>query len=207
MDLQLESAIIPSQLEPAAPAATPTPADAALRRVYHVSFVPVIAGAGILGLLFLLGIVFGRPASWLTLLLLAVGLAAVLGVTGLLSRAGARLELSPKGISYATLGYHIHAPWESVAGIGVSLLGGGRTAVLVLRQKAIVVSKSFDFWLGMAPLARTVTLVSGHAGETVNPDGTGYIIPIGLFHREWERGELKPVIRHYAPQAFDPPSA
>ncbi len=68
------------------------------------------------------------------ILLAAILVAFIVGYIGLLRM---RIVISPAGVAYSTLAYHLFAPWEQVAGVRDRVDGRGRqTKVLELRQPA-----------------------------------------------------------------------
>ena len=195
MDLQLESV---------SPSASSVVVSDTSQRVYRASLTPVVAGVGIIGFFFVLGSIFGRPADGRIVTVIAACFAAVLSFVGLLTYKGARLIVASQGITYRTLGYTLSVPWEGVLGPGTALYGGGTMEALALRQEAVTVQRSRHFGLGMAPLAKSITLGHGRGEQDslATSDGAGYIIPVGLL-RAWETGDLQREIKRHAPQLFD----
>jgi hypothetical protein len=194
MDLQLESL---------SPSPSPVVVNDTNQRVYRASLTPVVAGVGIIGFIFVLGSVFGRPADGRIVAVIAACFAGVLCLVGLLSYRGMCLTVSPKGITYQTLGYSLSVPWEGVSGPCMALYGGGTMEALALRQDTITLHHSRHFGLGMAPLAKSIRLPHGPVGqENQSASGSaGYIVPVGLL-RAWETGDLQREIKRYAPQLF-----
>lgn len=197
MDLQLESA------SPSVSSTSSVVVSDTGQGVYRAPLVPVMVGVGIIGFFFVLGIIFGRPADGWIEVVIAACFAGVLSFVGLLTYKGARLVVSPQGVTYQTLGYTLSVPWEGVLGPGTALYGGGTMEVLALRQDAVTVQRSRHFGLGMAPLAKSITLGHGRGDQNslAASNGVGYIIPVGLL-RAWEAGDLQRELKRRAPQLF-----
>lgn len=192
------------QVKSAPPSVPPLVVSDTGQRVYRASLTPVVAGVGIVGFFLVLGSIFGRSAGGIITGAIVAGFAFVLGFVGALTYTGARLIVAPEGVTYHTLGYTLSVPWDDVLGAATATYGGGTMEVLALRQNAITLHRSRHFGLGMPPLAKSIALAHGQAGQDSEAvsDGAGYIIPVGLL-RAWETGELQREMKRYAPQLFE----
>lgn len=114
-----------------------------------------------------------------------------------------RLELSPEGIEYHTLGWSIQTSWDNV--VGVEQVRYPRQApveALLLKAPASRRSWWLDSFLFLQPLMYVVALLNGRPSHWLNMAAYEQSIPIGYFDPAWTSGPLGNNLRQYAPQLF-----
>jgi hypothetical protein len=127
-------------------------------------------------------------------LLLALCLAIYLGMTRV------RLEVSPRGIAYYSLGYKVASTWDNIAGIGEVWAGRYNYEGLLLREPGLEVSE----WLRAGSAAYPfMAIIAALGGRPIPPpqslESYGRGIPLGLFVTDWRHSPLGDDIRRYAP--------
>jgi hypothetical protein len=116
-----------------------------------------------------------------------------------------RLEVSPDGLVFHSLGYRVRSSWDNLAGVGKRRMRSQTYEALILRQPTI----EMVGWIGASyRLMPAVAAASPDGGKTSVPFALAKyqeFIPVALFARDWRRSELGELIRRYAPQAFNHP--
>lgn len=111
-----------------------------------------------------------------------------------------RLEVSPQGIAYHSLGYKVASTWDNIAGIGDVRAGQYTYEGLLLREPGLAVSE----WLRTGTAAYPfMAVLAALGGRPIPPlqslESYGRGIPLGLFVTNWRRSTLGDDIRRYAP--------
>jgi hypothetical protein len=194
--------------------------------VLAVCFVLLLPTAPLFLVGAVVGTVQGTVPLWegLLFLLFALILLAVLLLVGLSLRDiwQARLVIASEGITCDGNGYRVYTPWWNIRTSGSMQLGVRRVSGLLLGQPAVegvslaegmrqqrpVLERSG--WLRLEykalPVLRALPLLSG-LGEGMRPYARmmSSMIPISLFVRQWQGGEVARLIALYAPHVFGPP--
>ena len=112
-----------------------------------------------------------------------------------------RLEVSPQGIAYHSLGYKVASTWDNIAGIGDVQAGQYTYEGLLLRESGLQASE----WLRAGTAAYPImSIIAALGGRPIPPmqslESYGRGIPLGLFVTNWRQGALGDDIRRYAPE-------
>jgi len=154
----------------------------------------------------------------------------VLGILANLTTIGTKLVLNPQGIFIYRSGSCLYSPWKNITGVEQEVMGAFSLDVLRLDQKA---DESISLEQGIAtqtavltkaPLLKTtelmlpilrglvlilniLTIFSGRIRLYVPGSYRGidpWSIPVGMFGKIWQEGDLYNEVQRYAPQAFKP---
>ncbi|MBN1427431.1 MAG: WD40 repeat domain-containing protein [Anaerolineae bacterium] len=122
------------------------------------------------------------------------------------SLIGTRLTISPDGIEFNTFGYTVASPWENIIGYGYpSTDKRGVQEGLVLERALtsawIVRNRSL-----LNPVFLIITIVSSRYMPSVPGSELLMVIPVEMFDKNWQRGEIGEQMRRYAPHLFHTPA-
>lgn len=150
----------------------------------------------------------------------------VVGILANLTTIGTRLVLNPQGIFIYRSGSCLYSPWNNIVKVEQEVMGAFSIDVLRLEQKAdenisleqgiatqtavLTKTPSLQTTEQILPMLRWLVLILSLFGgrglrlpgsyKGINP----WSIPVGLFGKIWQEGDLYSEIKRYAPQAFKP---
>jgi hypothetical protein len=154
----------------------------------------------------------------------------VVGILANLTTIGTKLVLNPQGIFIYRSGSCLYSPWKNIVAVEQEVMGAFSLDVLRLDQKAdesISLEQGIETQtavLTKAPLLKTteqmlpilrglvlilnvLTVFSGRGSlhlpgsyRGINP----WSIPVGMFGKAWQEGDLYSEVQRYAPQVFKP---
>ena len=112
-----------------------------------------------------------------------------------------RLEVTPQGIAYHSLGYKVASAWDNIAGVGDVQAGQYTYEGLLLRESGLEVSDWLRTGTAAYPFMSVIAAVGGRPIPPIQSlEAYGRGIPLGLFVTNWRRSKLGDDIRRYAPE-------
>lgn len=154
----------------------------------------------------------------------------VVGILANLTTIGTKLVLNPQGIFIYRSGSCLYSPWKNITGVEQEVMGAFSLDVLRLDQKAdesisleqgiatqtAVLTKApllktteqiLPILRGLALILNVIAIFSGRIRLYVPGSYRGidpWYIPVGMFGKIWQEGDLYNEVKRYAPQAFKP---
>jgi hypothetical protein len=155
---------------------------------------------------FTLGIllVVSEPDTrWTVWIVGAVLLVSVAIAAWLMTRT--KLEISSDGVTYYGIGYKVASTWANVSGYGKRVMGAQDIESLILREPGIEMARWMQIGYKLMPAASLVSLLDGDSRVFVPRSLSNYAdaIPVGMFDKDWQQGEIGALVKRYAPEAFE----
>lgn len=131
------------------------------------------------------------------------GLMTLLGIGISLAALRSRLVLSPAGLEFHSIGYHVWAAWSQVSALDADPVCAGLPVIAptITRDGWFAVLLDLSGPIGLATL-----FLRGY-DRTIGLDQLGRCIPVRAFVTHWDNSDLARDLARYLPAAPLPPPA
>jgi hypothetical protein len=169
-------------------------------RVYSVFIFVMGVGFAAVFVWLAVGVFQSQPGSQALMYVFAI-IMALLGIGLSLAALRSRLVLSPAGLEFHSIGYHVRAAWSQVAGLDTDPSCSG----LAVSAPTLTLDGWFAILLRLSsPLGLATLLLRGY-NRIPNPDQLGRCIPVRAFVTRWDNSDLARDLARYLPAATWPP--